>query len=199
MVSFVRLQDCERLAAFINSDGTAKPGLLEVIFRDLAAVHGVDVDYVKNYYEDKEENFFAWDWTQDPSAVGWCLLPVAALTLFNRCCRICILWPRRVWGWRPLRCTPRACGWRKTFHRRRGGQCSSWVRGFTVNPLDVVFIPIRSIVGSPALWIAHGVPFGNTSPSIAPTSFTIFTGCGEELSTGARTLTIVWWSRTIPS
>lgn len=70
MVSFVRLQDYERLAAFINSDGTAKPGLLEVIFRDLAAVHGVDVDHIKNYYEDNEENFFAWDWTQDPSAVG---------------------------------------------------------------------------------------------------------------------------------
>ena len=70
IVTFVKLQDHERVASLVNADGSAKPRLLEVIFRDLAAVHDVDVDYLKGLYEDKPENFFAWDWSQDPTAMG---------------------------------------------------------------------------------------------------------------------------------
>ena len=70
IVTFVKLQDHERVAPLINPDGSAKPGLLGVIFRDLAAIHDVGVDYIKDRYEDKPENFFAWDWSQDPTAMG---------------------------------------------------------------------------------------------------------------------------------
>lgn len=71
IVTFVKLQDHGRVASLINPDGSAKPRLLEVIFRDLAAVHGVEVDYIKDRYEDTPENFFAWDWSQDPTAMGY--------------------------------------------------------------------------------------------------------------------------------
>ena len=70
IVTFVKLQDHGRVASLINPDGSAKPRLLEVIFRDLAAVHGVEVNYITNRYEDTPENFFAWDWSQDPAAMG---------------------------------------------------------------------------------------------------------------------------------
>ena len=83
IVSYVRLQDCERLTALINPDGTAKPRLLDVIFRDLAAVHGVEVDYIKQYYQNRAEDFFAWDWTQDPLAMGWYFLPITPLLPLN--------------------------------------------------------------------------------------------------------------------
>ena len=70
IVTFVKLKDHGRVAALINSDGSAKPRLLEVIFRDLAAVHGVDINTIKGSYIHEPENFFGWDWAQDPTAMG---------------------------------------------------------------------------------------------------------------------------------
>ena len=70
IVSYVRLQDAERLTSLINSDGSAKPGLVDLIFRDLARVHNLEVDDIKKYYQGREEDFFAWDWIQDRFATG---------------------------------------------------------------------------------------------------------------------------------
>ena len=70
VTSYARLQDAQRLTALINPDGTAKPRLLDMIFYDLAAVHAVEVDYIKRYYQNRKEDFFAWDWGQDPLAMG---------------------------------------------------------------------------------------------------------------------------------
>ena len=72
IVTFLKLKDSERVTAQINPDGTPKPGLLDVIFRDLAAVHGVKEDDLRKDYDDKPENFFSWDWAQDPFGAGWC-------------------------------------------------------------------------------------------------------------------------------
>ena len=70
IVAYVRLQDAERLTSLLNSDGSAKPGLVDLILRDLARVHDLKVDYIKERYQDIKENFFAWDWMQDPFATG---------------------------------------------------------------------------------------------------------------------------------
>ena len=69
-MAYIRLQDAERLTSLVNSDGSAKPGLVDLILRDLARVHNLEVDYIKERYQDIKENFFAWDWMQDPFATG---------------------------------------------------------------------------------------------------------------------------------
>jgi hypothetical protein len=65
IVSYCWAQDAERLGALINDDGTVKPGLMDTVFSDLAAVHGVTVDWLKAFYT--EGKCFAWDWLRDPS------------------------------------------------------------------------------------------------------------------------------------
>ena len=68
IVSYCWTQDAERLGALMNGDGTARPELIEMVFRDLAAVHGVTVEWLKQFYT--EGDYFAWDWTHDPLTMG---------------------------------------------------------------------------------------------------------------------------------
>ena len=90
IVSYVRLQDAERLTSLINPDGSAKPGLVDLILRDLARVHDLKVDDIKKHYQGRKEDFFAWDWIQDPFATGN-PLPVTIETRLLNCCRIRVL------------------------------------------------------------------------------------------------------------
>jgi len=68
IVSYCWTQDAERMGALINSDGTAQPELIELVFRDLAAVHGVTVEWLQQFYTNG--NCFAWDWLHDPLTMG---------------------------------------------------------------------------------------------------------------------------------
>jgi len=61
-------QDAERMGALINRDGTARPELINLIFRDLAAVHGKTVEWLRGFYKDGD--YFAWDWSRDPLTMG---------------------------------------------------------------------------------------------------------------------------------
>ena len=67
IASYCWTQDAERMGALMNGDGTGKPGLIEMVLRDLAAVHGVTVDWLKQYYTGE---YFAWDWLHDPLTMG---------------------------------------------------------------------------------------------------------------------------------
>ena len=64
IVSYCWTQDAERLGALMNGDGTGKPELIDLAFRDLAAVHGVTVERLQQFY--MPEQYFAWDWLHDP-------------------------------------------------------------------------------------------------------------------------------------
>ena len=90
IVSYTWTQDAERMGAFINGDGTARPELIELIFRDLAAVHGVTVGWLKSFYTDGDH--FAWDWLRNPLTMGSCFLSVTILTFlksyFRRFCAL---------------------------------------------------------------------------------------------------------------
>ncbi|KAF9783369.1 amine oxidase [Thelephora terrestris] len=68
IVSYTWAQDAERMGTLINGDGTARPEFIELIFRDLAAVHGVTVEWLKSFYTDGD--YFAWDWLRDPLTMG---------------------------------------------------------------------------------------------------------------------------------
>jgi len=68
IVTYCWTQDAERLGALMTGDGTARAELLDLIFRDLAAVHGVTADWIKQYYTDGD--YFAWDWLHDPLTMG---------------------------------------------------------------------------------------------------------------------------------
>ena len=68
IVSYCRTQDAERMGALINRDGTGQPELINLVFRDLAAVHGVTVDWLKQYYTDGD--YFARDWSRDSLSMG---------------------------------------------------------------------------------------------------------------------------------
>ena len=81
IVSYTWTQDAERMGALINGDGTAKPELIELIFRDLAAVHVVTVEWLKSFYTDGD--YFAWDWLRNPLAMGSWFLSTAILTLLT--------------------------------------------------------------------------------------------------------------------
>lgn len=95
IVSYCWTQDAERLGALINPDNTTQPEVLPLVFRDLAAVHGVDVEWIEEQYE----AHFAWDWLHDPLTMGLCFVLFflhhdGVLALLNghlRC--ICVLWP----------------------------------------------------------------------------------------------------------
>jgi hypothetical protein len=95
IVSYCLTQDAERMGALMNRDGTGRPELIDLIFRDLAAVHGVTVDWLKQYYTDGD--YFAWDWSRDPLTMGSSFLSVAAVALLNARFRwIRVLWSGRV-------------------------------------------------------------------------------------------------------
>ena len=68
IVSYCWTQDAERLGALMNGDGTGKPELIDLAFRDLAAVHGVTVEWLQQFYTPGE--YFAWDWLHDPLTMG---------------------------------------------------------------------------------------------------------------------------------
>ena len=90
IVSYCWTQDAERMGALINGDGTVKPELLDVVFRDVAAVHGVTVEWLKQFYTPGD--YYAWDWLHDPLTMGSSFFPATVLfpnSLF-RC--ICVLW-----------------------------------------------------------------------------------------------------------
>ena len=95
IVSYAWTQDAERLGALMNGDGTAKPELIEMVFRDLAAVHGVTVEWLEQFYTDGD--YFAWNWYQDPLTMGSHISLIAA-TMFLKDCFRCIrvLWTRGV-------------------------------------------------------------------------------------------------------
>jgi len=68
IVSYCWTQDAERLGALIHGDGTADQQLIDVVFRDLAAVHDVAVDSLYTFYT--AGDYFAWDWLHDPLTMG---------------------------------------------------------------------------------------------------------------------------------
>lgn len=72
IVSYCWTQDAERLGALINTDGTGKAGLIDLVFRDLAAVHGVTVEWLQQFYTDGD--YFAWDWLHDELTMGSSLI-----------------------------------------------------------------------------------------------------------------------------
>ena len=94
IVSYCWTKDAERLGALIHPDGTVEPELIDAIFRDLAAVHGVEVDYIKQFYSGE---YFAWDWLGDPMAMGLSSFQVTNLIpLDGYFRRIRVIWPRCV-------------------------------------------------------------------------------------------------------
>jgi len=68
IVSYCWTQDAERLGAHIHRDGTATKELIDMAFRDLATVHGVEVNWLRGFYTDGD--YFAWDWNHDPLTMG---------------------------------------------------------------------------------------------------------------------------------
>jgi len=68
IVSYCWTQDAERLGALMHGDGTAEQELIDLVFRDLAAVHGVTVDWLQQFYTPGD--YFAWDWLHDPLTMG---------------------------------------------------------------------------------------------------------------------------------
>jgi len=74
IASFCGVQDADRLGTFVNRDGTAEPELIDYVFRDLAAVHGVTVEWLKRFYTDGD--YFAWDWSRHPLSMGLFFFPM---------------------------------------------------------------------------------------------------------------------------
>lgn len=68
IVSYCTAGDAQRLSGLINEDGTGKPELIDLIFRDLAAVHGVTVEWLQQFYTPGE--YFAWSWSNNPFTIG---------------------------------------------------------------------------------------------------------------------------------
>ena len=67
IVSYCWTQDAERMGALINADGTVKPELVDLIFRNLATVHNINVEDIRKF--DTGE-YFAWDWLHNPLTMG---------------------------------------------------------------------------------------------------------------------------------
>ena len=74
IVTYCWTQDAERMGALINRDGTGQPELIDLIFRNLAAVHNVSVEWLRGFWKDGD--YFAWDWARDPLTMGSSSLPV---------------------------------------------------------------------------------------------------------------------------
>ena len=68
IASYCWTQDAERMGALMNGDGTGKPELMDLVLRDLAAVHGVTVKWLEQFYTPGD--YFAWDWLHDPLTMG---------------------------------------------------------------------------------------------------------------------------------
>ncbi|KAI0697874.1 hypothetical protein BC835DRAFT_1305033 [Cytidiella melzeri] len=68
IASYCWTQDAERLGAMMHGDGKADPELIELVFRDLADLHNVSVEYLKGLYQPGD--YFAWNWTHDPLTMG---------------------------------------------------------------------------------------------------------------------------------
>ena len=91
IASYCRTEDAYRLGALTHPDGTAGPELIDIVFRDLAAVHGIPVNDIKKHY--KKGDYFAWNWSQDPFTMGRCFLRMGVVALLNGRCRgVCVLW-----------------------------------------------------------------------------------------------------------
>lgn len=82
IVSYCWTQDAERMGALITADGKAQPELIELVFRDLAAVHGVKVEWLRQFYTDGD--YFAWDWNHDPLTMGLCYSPITVSSSISR-------------------------------------------------------------------------------------------------------------------
>ena len=67
IVSFSWTQDAERLGALMNADGTMKQELINAVFRDLADVHGVKVEWLPERYTGEH---FAWDLLRNSLTMG---------------------------------------------------------------------------------------------------------------------------------
>ena len=74
IASYCWTQDAERMGALINRDGTGEPELIDLIFRDLAAVHNVSVEWLRKFWTDGD--YFAWDWLHDSLTMGSSSSPV---------------------------------------------------------------------------------------------------------------------------
>ncbi|KZS87731.1 hypothetical protein SISNIDRAFT_470756 [Sistotremastrum niveocremeum HHB9708] len=72
IVSYCKSADADRMSAFIDKDGTADPILIDQVFRDLANVHNVTLEYLQARFDDtpSKKNFHAWNWQADPFAAG---------------------------------------------------------------------------------------------------------------------------------
>ena len=118
IVSYAWTQDAERLGALINGDGTAKPELIKVVFRDLATVHGVTVEWLEQFYTPGD--YFAWDWNHDPLTMGSQISLITLTTpLKYECFRcICVLWTRGIRQHGYLQRNASACSSRETVLRR---------------------------------------------------------------------------------
>lgn len=68
IASYCWTQDAERIGALINDDGTAKQGLIDLVLRDLAAIHDVSVEWLRKYYTPGDH--FAWNWSSNPLTMG---------------------------------------------------------------------------------------------------------------------------------
>jgi len=66
--SYCWTQDAERLGALIGENGQASPKLIQMVIRDLAAVHGISPSDIPDF--DHNKDVFAWDWTHYPNTMG---------------------------------------------------------------------------------------------------------------------------------
>ncbi|KZS88538.1 FAD/NAD(P)-binding domain-containing protein [Sistotremastrum niveocremeum HHB9708] len=69
IASYCWTADAERLGALIK-DGKADPLLVELVIRDLAALHNVADTYIWNRFVNDGTNIFAWDWLHNPYTCG---------------------------------------------------------------------------------------------------------------------------------
>ena len=82
IVSYCWTQDAERLGVLMNGDGTAKPELIKIVLRDLAAVHGVPLDWLEKFYTPGD--YFAWDWNHNLFSMGSHAPLIAATVMLKR-------------------------------------------------------------------------------------------------------------------
>ena len=156
------------MGALINRDGTGQKELMDLVFRDLAAVHGVTVEWLQKFYTPGD--YFAWDWLRDPLTMGPSSSPVTVLALLNGCLGGYAFFGPGVYGDEDIysqMLLPAANG--KLFF---AGEAASACHAY-VNPLPIpsTEFPIQTLstAGSLALWTAHGVPSTSTSTSMRKT------------------------------
>jgi len=96
IASYCWLNDAERLGTFINTSKIEyEEQLKELVLRNLAEVHGLNYNYLLYQYVDMH----AWDWSDDPLAMGEFLnIDLSQLILILRYRCLCIIWTRRFSG-----------------------------------------------------------------------------------------------------